>query len=685
MATSTLTLKTATAASWDTGWTQSAGDAWTATSLVLTVTGAGSVDLELSCRDDDSTTVLYKQAVPWTASGTLNIPLPTPFYGQIRLRGSIQAGGTVAAAISGELPKLTLSSDGSTLVASQPMIQQMPNGSKLAAFAAGYANMRVVTVGAGGMFARLQDAINSIVDASEANQYDIRILSNLSSSSLTDLVDWEVPERYNTETANITGQVAYVVTKSWVHIRGYGAKRTVSFVSPTTLTAASYQYINNLHPRGNCIIADLRFELTGGRYAGHQESNGASNHMDYHATTEYRRCVFEHFGNSTAKGYPSGAWSAQCAMANGVNSGLTQIFDGCEWRTAYTTPFYWHSNPKFDAPYKVIIRNCNVIPTGTADISAIAVYQSDLGSGVIPEVEISNSNLLAFNYGSTSRETESVPGGADDVRAGIPEVTGGGNFPHVTANRTVQSLYATASANNVKIIAASGSALPLIWGDTLKSIAHSASAANRIIGSKRIALPTTLGTSYVYSLAYRLGNCAESPKTIIFNVGGVDRTITFNKNYMTADGSPYTAFTVPALSDASIVADMNTQAVGFTVALNALIDQPTVPGNFEIGINNGATWITNRNLLVRDRSAGWGRWKVATAGDRVEGFAAGNIGPGQEGRILLAKKCMVLGPWGITPTIGKYYYVSASNTIAEGTGPSDSSLLCVGTNLCIGI
>lgn len=122
MATSTLTLQTATAASWDTGWTQSAGDTWAATSLVLTVTDAGSVDLELSCRDDDSTTVLYKQSVPWTASGTLTIPLPTPFYGQIRLRGSIQAGGTVAVAISGELPKLTTSPDGSSLVAPLPVV-----------------------------------------------------------------------------------------------------------------------------------------------------------------------------------------------------------------------------------------------------------------------------------------------------------------------------------------------------------------------------------------------------------------------------------------------------------------------------------------------------------------------------------------------------------------------------------
>lgn len=121
----TLTLQTATAASWDTGWTQSAGDAWTATSLVLRVTGAGSVALELSCRDDDSSTIIYKQVVPWTASGTLTIPLPTPFYGQIRLRGDVQAGGTVAVAISGDLPAeaaLTLSPDGSALVADRPVI-----------------------------------------------------------------------------------------------------------------------------------------------------------------------------------------------------------------------------------------------------------------------------------------------------------------------------------------------------------------------------------------------------------------------------------------------------------------------------------------------------------------------------------------------------------------------------------
>lgn len=114
MATSTLTLQAATAANFDTGWTQTVGNTWTSTSLVLTVTGAGSIQLTVSLRDDDSTGEVYKQVVPWSASGTLTIPLPTPLYGQIRVKGDVvAAGGTVAVAISGDLGSVT-SSDGTT-------------------------------------------------------------------------------------------------------------------------------------------------------------------------------------------------------------------------------------------------------------------------------------------------------------------------------------------------------------------------------------------------------------------------------------------------------------------------------------------------------------------------------------------------------------------------------------------
>lgn len=113
MATSTLTLQTATAANFDSGWTQTVGNTWTSTSLVLTVTGAGSILLELSARDDDSSGRIYDQVVPWSASGTLTIPMPTPFYGQVRLKGTmVAAGGTVAVAISGELSPSVMDSSG---------------------------------------------------------------------------------------------------------------------------------------------------------------------------------------------------------------------------------------------------------------------------------------------------------------------------------------------------------------------------------------------------------------------------------------------------------------------------------------------------------------------------------------------------------------------------------------------
>lgn len=146
MATSTLTLQAATAANFDTGWTQTVGNTWTSTSLVLTVTGAGSIQITVSLRDDDSSGEVYKQVVPWSASGTLTIPLPTPLYGQIRVKGDVvAAGGTVAVAISGDLGAVT-TSDGTT---------HFPGAVAAPEFARGLRGMRsVLAVG---------DSITSII------------------------------------------------------------------------------------------------------------------------------------------------------------------------------------------------------------------------------------------------------------------------------------------------------------------------------------------------------------------------------------------------------------------------------------------------------------------------------------------------------------------------------------------
>ena len=73
-------------------------------------------------------------------------------------------------------------------------------------------------------------------------------------------------------------------------------------------------------------------------------------------------------------------------------------------------------------------------------------------------------------------------------------------------------------------------------------------------------------TSYIYTLAYRLGNCASSNKTLIVNIGGEQRTITFNKNYMTQDGSPFSPTTIPYVSDSEIITDINNVISSYATA-----------------------------------------------------------------------------------------------------------------------
>jgi hypothetical protein len=124
-----LTLQAATAATFDTGWRQAPGNAWTDSSLVLTLTGAGAVLLTLQSRDDDSTNTVYRQEVSWAASGSQTITMPTPFFGQLRLTGEVKAaGGTIAVAISGSFGPSPVTGPNGESVFSGPVVAPQASG-----------------------------------------------------------------------------------------------------------------------------------------------------------------------------------------------------------------------------------------------------------------------------------------------------------------------------------------------------------------------------------------------------------------------------------------------------------------------------------------------------------------------------------------------------------------------------
>ena len=131
-----------------------------------------------------------------------------------------------------------------------------------------------------GDFREIQEAINSITDASPEKPYVVYVHDDILITDLKKL--WHVNSRERVDDpAAIRGQVAAIIPSHWIHIVGVGSPRTIEIVSPKDLPVSVYQYIQVAYPMGNCVLENFRFIITGGRYAIHQEAGGSKTHRDY--------------------------------------------------------------------------------------------------------------------------------------------------------------------------------------------------------------------------------------------------------------------------------------------------------------------------------------------------------------------------------------------------------------------
>ena len=207
-----------------------------------------------------------------------------------------------------------------------------------------FGSMNHITVKKDGSadFTEIQEAINSIEDASANNQYEIQVYDDYVITDLKDLYVVSNPKIKNTSDSPSSG-VALVITKDYVHIRGCGGKRLLSIENPNIdMPGGSFKRIQTIYPKGNCIIDNFEVSIRGGRYAIHQESDGVTNHPDHNATTIFRNLTVIHYGNSE---YTNGSsWTSTIAHATGTTGGLCNIYENVEWIAFdYTEPYYFHS------------------------------------------------------------------------------------------------------------------------------------------------------------------------------------------------------------------------------------------------------------------------------------------------------------------------------------------------------
>ena len=549
----------------------------------------------------------------------------------------------------------------------------------------GYSSMIPVIVKKDGTgnFTTIQAAINSITDASVTKQYDIQIYDDFDVTDLSQLLKIASPTTQNTD-ANPVEAVALVITRNWIHIRGIGAKKRLSITSPTSLAADSFQHIQTIFAKGNCIINNLNVVVKGGRYAIHQESNGQINVDDYHATTIYNDLTVEHKGNKTADGYTS-SWTSTMAQANGTTSGLKMIYNNVKWISDNVTPFYTHTNPNFDEPNELSFINCKIISTQNVNSDNFGAYISDIGSGQKSTITIIGCNFKKFSIGNNIRSNEQSLTLANRWDCGGAYLRGYGNIPFVVNTEKPLVLSFSTIENNVSISVTGGTAKDLIFGEKYAYYDGCVDSKGIVFGEIRIEEPhPSLGTSQIFNLPYRLGNCATTPKTLIITVGGVDYTLVFNLNYMTSNGEDYNYTTVPNVSLNSIIEEINNAfPTVFSVSKNAILKHYTFDDCVEEGTTTLSVTLNLGKGVVRNYDGGLNSWRLSQVGEIAEGIVGERINAASNGSfsygsvLIISKTLISASILGIAVNAGYFYKCSSDGGFIATTVKSDSTFIAV--------
>lgn len=512
----------------------------------------------------------------------------------------------------------------------------------------GYNNMKhiVVKKDGSGDFTTIQDAINSITDASPSNQYDVQVWDDFYITNLKDL--YKEDGSKNTED-NPTTKVMLFKMKNWVHVRGMGRRRFLSVVSPENLEGKSFQHVQVIFPEGNNILSNFYVSIKGGRYAIHQESGGSKTSQDYHSTTIFRDIIAEHFGNSSYRNGSS--WTSCYAQANGTTSGTNWIYERCIWISHEENPFYTHANMDFDEPCRLTFINCEMLTykkTTAASVSK-GCYFGDLGSNVKSIVKMIGCNLPGFSASSIGniRGLENTyQQEKDDIRQGGCELKGYGNTV-MLSNIYADGAFRFETINNgsnIEIIG--GTAYEGIWGETYRTIKGGTLNKGQAISIHKIYDRNSqwgTGATALYSLAYRLGNCSDSPKTLTVKVDEEEYTINFNENYMTEDGNDYSYNTVPRFTNQEICDKINAQYSEKFKAYPNGVNKMESFDDCKISIlNRTGDTIPFGRLLVRDSENGYNAYKLATSDDydKVIAISADYINEGEVGNAILIKKSL---------------------------------------------
>lgn len=462
----------------------------------------------------------------------------------------------------------------------------------------------------------IQEAIDSITDASATNRYKILVKAGLYKITKAN------------EYIGNRGYPAMICPKDYVDIVGQGNDKTIVWaelpyddsqigasIDGNTYDRYKYQTIYNF--ANNVTIEDITFVAVNLRYTLHQDSpigaNKSRHYKNVNLLFKGNKGALKPFGLGTYEG-------EQTYVSGGYSESDTSMAFSCHNNSKFNTPSLWH------------FEGHNFTSLG----SNIVIQPQNLGSLVNDKIELIGCSFggqgYVINYFDQWGTAQDV---GDHFNHAEWQITGYGNDPFLFTNNSdgyslrIKSNAAVGVGNKVRFDVNS-TAYPLLVKDKHRNtdvnlyvdslelvdgyIAKDGSVGlpAQAIGAIDISAKSyenDAGVNYT-SLAKRLGDLSSNSKTLTVLVNGVANNIVFNKNYSN-------------MTNAQIIAEINAQLTNATADVYSYGRDyyPMMSDVSEYVYNTTNNFIPKGSLITKQGGA----IKLANGNDKVFGVALDDI------------------------------------------------------------
>ena len=486
-----------------------------------------------------------------------------------------------------------------------------------------------------GNFTNIMQAVASITDASPTKRYEIQIYDDHYAYQKSDF----------TLVPSTSIYYAFAHAKDYVKLRGIGEMKIIYAELPSIgMTATDYSNYETMHYDGSGEIENIRVIAKNIRYPIHYEQGNST--INQNASFKSKNFEVEHLGAEEVD--ISVRWMQCDAWGEGATSGVKHEIKFAKFIGA-RHGFRTHSNTLSTFPNLYSFQNC--------------LFASKLQNGnalFLDNLSFTEKRFFDFN-GCTISGTMYVSSNVTSLPPAIikkilpsAKITGAGNTPMYYNNQQVIGTVLRVKSNTTGI----GSFVKVVQDDAglfgrKIQIVGSLGLKGSIYGDEELI---DYGTDMRNIIGHRLGDCRTVNKLLVLNIDGTNRTVTFSDYYSDSNYA-----TNPLISNATILASINTQLSGFAIADYFAINAEYYPEFSDVLFYRGNTSTTNyipKGSFVKFLDTN--KCRIATIGEIPDGFAIDDIPVYstvmQLGRIV--KNCIVTNIGRFSPTI--------SGTFAEG-------------------